>query len=50
MIKPGDEVRYEAELTNLRSAFGMGIGKAYINDKLVCSCEMMFGIYDPKAQ
>jgi len=41
-VVPGDTLRLEVELVALRSRGGKGIGKAYINEKLVCSCELTF--------
>lgn len=42
MVQPGDDLRLEAELIKLRSRAGVGSGKAYVGDKLVCECEFMF--------
>ena len=42
MVRPGDDLRMEAELIKLRSRAGVGAGKAYVGDKLVCECEFMF--------
>lgn len=42
MVRPGDVLRLEAELIKLRSRAGVGAGKAYVGDKLVCECEFMF--------
>ena len=42
MVRPGDDLRLEAELIKLRSRAGVGAGKAYVGDKLVCECEFMF--------
>ena len=42
MVKPGDELRLEAELIKLRSRAGVGLGKAYVDGKLVAECEFMF--------
>jgi len=42
MVTPGDELRLEVELGNLRSRGGKGVAAAYKGDKLVCSCEITF--------
>jgi 3-hydroxyacyl-[acyl-carrier-protein] dehydratase len=42
MVVPGDELRLEVNLENLRSRGGKGIAAAYKGDKLVCSCEITF--------
>lgn len=44
MVKPGDTLRLEVEMTRLRSRAGTGLGKAYVGDTLACECEMMFVI------
>jgi 3-hydroxyacyl-[acyl-carrier-protein] dehydratase len=42
MVVPGDELRLEVELGNMRSRGGKGSAAAYKGDKLVCSCEITF--------
>ncbi|MGL4485357.1 MAG: 3-hydroxyacyl-ACP dehydratase FabZ [Anaerovoracaceae bacterium] len=41
-VVPGDELRLELEITQLRSRAGKGVGKAYVGEKLACQCEIMF--------
>lgn len=41
-VVPGDELRLEVELDALKSRGGRGIGRAYVGDKMVCSCELTF--------
>jgi 3-hydroxyacyl-[acyl-carrier-protein] dehydratase len=42
MVQPGDELRLEVRLENLRSRAGKGKAVAYKDDKVVCECEIMF--------
>jgi 3-hydroxyacyl-[acyl-carrier-protein] dehydratase len=41
-VVPGDTLRLEVSLENLRSRGGKGIATAYKDDKVVCSCEITF--------
>lgn len=43
-VLPGDKLVLECELTRLRGNFGVGIGKAYVNDELVCEGKLSFAI------
>lgn len=43
-VVPGDTLRLEVEIDRLRSNAGTGIGIAYVGDKMVCKCELMFAI------
>lgn len=43
-VVPGDTLRLEVEIDRLRSNAGTGIGTAYVGDKMVCKCELMFAI------
>jgi len=43
-VVPGDKLRLEVEIDRLRSNAGTGIGTAYVGDKMVCKCELMFAI------
>ncbi|MDR0852477.1 MAG: 3-hydroxyacyl-ACP dehydratase FabZ [Clostridiales Family XIII bacterium] len=42
MVVPGDELRLEVVLENLRSRGGKGKAVAYKEGKLVCECEITF--------
>jgi 3-hydroxyacyl-[acyl-carrier-protein] dehydratase len=42
MVEPGDELRLEVTLENMRSRAGKGKAAAYKDDKVVCECEIMF--------
>lgn len=46
MVRPGDTLRLEVELTKLRSHIGTGKGIAYLNDDKACSAELTFMIGD----
>jgi 3-hydroxyacyl-[acyl-carrier-protein] dehydratase len=41
-VVPGDTLRLEVSLENIRSRGGRGKAAAYKDDKLVCSCEITF--------
>ena len=41
-VRPGDVMKLETELVSYRHGIAKGIGKAYVDDKLVCQCEMTF--------
>lgn len=41
-VVPGDVLVLEVVIKKLKSNAGIGIGKAYVNDKVVCECEMTF--------
>lgn len=43
-VVPGDTLRLEVEIDRLRSNAGTGIGIAYVENKVVCKCELMFAI------
>lgn len=42
IVKPGDELRLDVEIIALKANFGKGRGKAYVDDKLVCTAEIIF--------
>ena len=44
MVKPGDSLRLEVELTKLREHIGSGKGTAYVGEQKVCSAELTFMI------
>ena len=44
MVRPGDSLRLEVELTKLREHIGSGKGIAYVGDKKACTAELTFMI------
>ena len=46
MIKPGDPVRLEAEVTNTRRNIGRGNVKAFLGDKVAAEGEITFALID----
>lgn len=45
-VVPGDLLRLETEITELRDIIGTGVGKAYVGDTLVAKSEFVFAISD----
>lgn len=45
-VIPGDQLRMIVEITRMKKTFGIGLGKAYVNDELACEAEFSFVIYD----
>jgi 3-hydroxyacyl-[acyl-carrier-protein] dehydratase len=43
-VVPGDVLRLEVELTKLRGAVGKGLGKAFVEEKLVAEAALTFAI------
>lgn len=43
-VVPGDLLRLETEITELKSIVGTGVGKAYVDDSLVAKAEFVFAI------
>ncbi len=43
-VVPGDVLRMEVEITKRRGPIGFGSGKAFVDDVLACSGELMFAI------
>ena len=43
-VFPGDELRFEVELTRIKGPMGEGTGKAYVRGKLAVNVEMTFAI------
>ncbi len=41
-VVPGDVLRLELSLDQIRRNIGYGEGKAYVEDKLVCECRLSF--------
>jgi 3-hydroxyacyl-[acyl-carrier-protein] dehydratase len=46
MVIPGDVLRLETEITAFKDVVGMGSGAAYVGDKKVASCDLVFAIGD----
>lgn len=44
VVKPGDTLRLEVEITKLRGSLGIGSGKAYVGDEIAAEGEFMFAI------
>jgi len=42
IVRPGDELRLEVEIMTLKANFGKGKGKAFVNNELACSGEIIF--------
>ncbi len=45
-VRPGDRLDLETELISYRHGLAKGNGKAYVDGKLVCSCEMVITLSD----
>ena len=45
-VVPGDILTLETSLDVVKGSVGIGSGKAYVNDKRVASCELVFAIGD----
>jgi 3-hydroxyacyl-[acyl-carrier-protein] dehydratase len=45
-VKPGDTLRLEVELRQIRRGIGMGSGTATVDDDLACRGEIMFALVD----
>ena len=43
-VIPGDKIRIDVKITRLKSNIGIGEGKAFVDDKLVCQSEMTVAI------
>ena len=46
MVRPGDPVRLEAEVTNMRRNIGRGNVKAFLGDKVAAEGEITFALID----
>ncbi|MBC8588253.1 3-hydroxyacyl-ACP dehydratase FabZ [Paratissierella segnis] len=44
VVKPGDMLRMEVEITKLRGSIGIGEGKAYVGEEVAAEGEFMFAI------
>ena len=47
-VKPGDQVRMEADVVKIKGRMGKVEGRAYVGDKLVASGEYMFALVKPE--
>lgn len=43
-VVPGDTLRLEVELLQLRGSIGKGKGKAFVGEELACEAELLFAI------
>ncbi|MGL5348567.1 MAG: 3-hydroxyacyl-ACP dehydratase FabZ [Peptostreptococcaceae bacterium] len=43
-VRPGDTLKMEVEMLSVRRNIGKAIAKAYVEDELVCSGELMFAL------
>ena len=43
-VVPGDKLMLECKLTKIRSNFGFGEAKAYVDGNLVCEADISFAI------
>jgi len=41
-VVPGEVLRMEVELNQVKEKFGNGVGKAYVGDQLACEAEFIF--------
>mgnify|MGYP000967726091 CR=1 FL=1 len=48
-VKPGDTLRIETTLTQIRRGIGMGSGVATVDGELACRGEIMFALVDKPA-
>lgn len=46
-VGPGDTLELQVEMTRLSGRAGKGAGRALIDGKAACECELMFVIVDP---
>jgi len=44
VVRPGDVLKLEVNLTRQRSSIGFASAKAYVNEQIVCSAELMFSV------
>jgi 3-hydroxyacyl-[acyl-carrier-protein] dehydratase len=45
-VRPGDTLRLEVELTQIRRGIGMGSGLATVEGELACRGDIMFALVD----
>lgn len=48
-VVPGDVLRLETEITAFKGVVGMGSGTAFVGDKQVASCDLVFAIGDKES-
>lgn len=48
-VTPGDQLRLEVEIKQVRGRLGKGDGKAYVDGNLVAEAELMFAFADREA-
>ena len=46
IVKPGDELRLEIEVTKLKTKTGQMHGKAFVENNLVAETDLMFALSD----
>ncbi len=46
LVKPGDKLEIEVELTDFRRNIGKAKGKATVNGEIACAVEIMFAVSD----
>jgi len=49
IVRPGDTLRLEVEMTRMRGAIGKGEAKATVDGELVCKATLTFAITDAEA-
>lgn len=49
IVKPGETLRLEVEMTKMRAAIGKGEARATVDDELVCKATLTFAIADREA-
>ena len=47
-VKPGDQVRIEADVVKIKGRMGKVEGRSYVGDKLVASGEYMIDLVKPE--
>jgi 3-hydroxyacyl-[acyl-carrier-protein] dehydratase len=43
-VIPGDRIKLVVEITRVKTKYGVGLGKAYVDDELACEAEFSFVI------
>ncbi len=49
-VTPGDTLRFEVELAAFRRSMCKMVGRAFVDDELVCEAELMAAIVDREAE
>lgn len=47
-VYPGDQLRLEVEIVNMKRGVGIGTGKAYVGDELKAEATLKFAMVDPQ--